>query len=195
MSSILKGFKTVKGSACGLYTVGCCCLPFLCAGLVCCIPAVELSYFKELYENVIKIYGGEKELTKLGDKVKKQRNIFRNAVTQVNSTCKPAIIKADVTLYDVICHADPRVGQLIKGSDVSSLLDEVFRSALNKEYYDLVWTAYKELGGNYHVVVYGLIEYMCQMYDPTCEKVKCYLNLFTSDTSLRVECLAHKDLC
>lgn len=168
------------------------CMPLLCLGCVCVSLHEVIKPCKSL-KKVVKQYGGSAAMNKLAQKVATERAIFRGATTFVNTTTN-ATIFPDLTIWDMILESDVRIGCICSNTST-----HISRMCLDtnkrKEYVDQVWRAYQANGGNYHVIVYGLIEYLCQVYGamPMCNIVEIYVNDFVNDTALRVECLAHKE--
>jgi hypothetical protein len=152
------------------------------------VPAEQVGKMKKMYAQVIDTYGGKRKCKILGIRVQQELDIFRAAVTMVNNTCDPTIIHSDVQLLDVICQANPRIGKIIQDSSSYSVCNK----SKNEDYLNQIWTIYTKQGGNFNLVVYGLIEYLCRMYDPTCDYVQTYLQKFTSDSALRTVCLSCK---
>jgi len=185
-SSIIKAMKVCDKQAFWLKFSGWLCIPCCCIGAACLAVGYIPAAFVEKFTEVITFYGGKDAVRALAELVQKEIRIFRDAVTEVNNSVDPHDIRANIDLFDVICDQEPKINALRSNSYILSGHD--------KNYSKLVWDAYQKHGGNYHVVVYGLIEYMCIKYEPTCSIVEVYLNSITSDTSLRVEVLSHKDL-
>lgn len=192
MSTILKAYANIKYSSWWLWSIGCICIPCCCAGTACLLLAEEISKFKILFPKVIEIYGGKKNCKILGERIRTELNIFCKALTIINSSCSPIIIKTNTTLLEVICHVFPNTGNII--TDVSktgiAFLDQ--KTEKHNEYFNKLWETYTALGGNYQIVVYGIIEYLCQTNEPTSDYVEQYLQEFTSYSALRAECLSYK---
>lgn len=195
-SSILKLMSTYKKTYVAFNITGACCLPVCCIGLACLAPAQVIGHVLEQYDDVIYTYGGPTSLTVLADKIRNERVIFRDAVTIINQLCDPTIIDSDITLLDVIIQINPRIRHIINNSRCigSTLLGIFNKNEKNNEYASLIWNEYEKKGGNYTVIIYGLIEYLCQLHDPTSQYVINFVEKFNVDSALRTECLQYKTI-
>lgn len=185
-SAIVLAKKVCEKQTFWLKLSGWICLPCCCIGCACLAAGYIPEAFAKKFADVIEFYGGKDAVRGLAERVRKEIRIFRAAITEVNNSVDPKDIRADIDLFDVICDHNPKIDALRSNKYILMSHD--------KNYSKLVWDAYQKHGGNYHVVVYGLIEYMCIKYEPTCSIVEVYINNMTGDTSLRVEVLSHKDL-
>jgi hypothetical protein len=184
MSAILKVYKTLQWKVSLLTTSGILCVPFFCFGCICLVPSATYSEFKNRYEKVIRLYGGKKPLKQLGKMVANENEIFRNTISFVNRTYEnPSDINPNINLLDIICEMNPSIKSILTSSWVGKY---------SKEYVKTLYEHYIENCGNYHIIVYGLIEYLCTQYDPTCIKIEDYLNRFVSNGALYLECMDHK---
>lgn len=193
-SNILKIVSSHRKAYLACNVTGVCCIPFCCVGLACLAPAQMIHHILEQYDDVIHTYGGPKSLTVLADKIRKERVIFRDALTIVNRSCDPNIIDPDITLLDVIMQMQPRIGQIIQNSRCAGAQLLGILQKKNYAYTSVIWNAYEKREGNYSVIIYGLIEYLCQLYEPTSQYVINFVEKFNVDSALRTECLHYKDL-
>ena len=195
-SVVLDTFKTLKRQSGALQLFGWLCMPCCCVGAACLAPATQLAAIKDKYAKVVALYGGAAECKRLAALVIAQLNVFRKAVTEVNGSCDPLVIKADLMLHEVIAHVHPRIGKLIRDSNTLTgrlmSIQQATDTRLKDQYLINVYEAYTRLGGDYRVIVYGYPEYVARMYEPTCSIVEAYLDSFTKDTSFRAECLSHQ---
>lgn len=170
----------------GAVTIPCCCL-----GLAFCTGGAMLNIFKDKYEEVVRIYG-KGNLDTLASKVRQEKQLFRAAVTKVNNEVHYSSI-TEVNLIEVMRSMVPRFGQIYNSTTFTSIL-RLHHTHQHEQYYKKIWDEYQNTGGNFHVVIYGLIEYLCTEIDPTCTMMEDVLNKFTADSSLRAECMSHKVL-
>ena len=183
-SEIILAMKDCRKQAFWFKFTGWLCIPWCCLGSICLVAGYSPDEFAAKFAEVISLYGGRDSVRVLAERVHKEITIFRTAVTEVNYSVDPTEIRANIDLFDVICDHNPRINALRS--------NKYILSNHNKNYSHLVWNAYMKHGGNYSVIVYGIIEYMCIKYEPTSSLVEVYLNNVTNHTSLRVEVLAHK---
>ena len=124
----------------------------------------------------------------------------------------PLSIKPSLKPHEAIFEAHPKLRTIIDGTSPfglnvisDALVSAAFASAglsqkactnvaaRTSSYTMQVFNQYEQFGGNYHVIIYGFMEYICTMYDPTCLIVENYLPKFGSDTPARRECLMHQE--
>lgn len=190
MSAIINACKTLQRQKFWLKLTGYLCIPCFCIGFSCIVCGDVLDTFYKKYKQVIAFYGGAEELEKLSIKIKKELGLFREAVTFANFIVEPSIIRSNTTIIDVIFDKNARVKKTLSES-FDFFCD--YKYSKNNDYIDIIWNKYISLGGCYHVLIYGYIEYMCMVVDPTCSKMEHILNKITSDTAFRSECLFHKE--
>jgi hypothetical protein len=156
-------------------------MPLCCVGAVCIVGSHECKRFIEKYKKIIAIYGGEKNMIILANKICKENEIFRTSTTEVNNIISPQFITPNISLFDIISVMNPKIQNIVSNSKKTKT-----------QYISDIWDQYQKNGGNYHVIVYGLIEYLCTIYDPTCITIENYIDPFIADTMMKVECLSHK---
>lgn len=176
-----------------LKTAGWCCIPVCCAGVACFSLADVENAQLSLINRAIAFYGGVPNVKELATKVNREQSLFRAAVTKINNSIDPANIKGDVKLIDIIYHAHPRIKKLLNMGNALVIFDYMDGTKY-ETYYEAIWTEYEQMGGNYHVVIYGILEYICTVYDATCTIAEGYFDRVVSDSAARVECLSHKAL-
>lgn len=164
------------------------CVPCFCSGCVCLAISSATEDIRSKYDAVIKFYGGEKIVVNIAEKVKVQTLIFRHAVTEVNKVVNPRNIVADIDMFMMCKDMCP----LFKAVSVTTLHSFISVANKSESYVVNVWNKYLELGGNYHIVIYGIIEYLCTVADPTSIYVTKYVDLLIKDTAFRSEVLSHK---
>ena len=160
-----------------------------CTGIACITVAATLAPIADALADAVHFYGGEENLKRVANMVYHEQDIFTRAVNAVNSTISPKLIQVNLTLLDIIIANVPRTGSILEQS--MSVTMRLFKSA-KQEYCKAVWDMYVSMGGNYKVIVYGLIEYMCQIYEPTCDNVIRVVDNFNKNGPLRNECTNHK---
>jgi hypothetical protein len=116
---------------------------------------------------------------------------FRTATICANNYVDPKIIKSDITLLEVIKAMCPKIKSLFTISSHDALFTMI--SIVNPAYMQAIWDEYMKLDGNYHVIIYGIIEYIISDSDPTSHNAKKYLLMMTTNTAARAECLSHQD--
>lgn len=188
-SKIVAAGKNNRMSAVFLKLSGWLCLPFCCVGYVCLAPGYICDTLSDNCKKLIELYGGSARLQILAQKIAKELEIFRDAVTLANTVVQPSVIRPDITIIDVIADMNPRIGPIIR-NDISLIL---FPNN-NNSYSTEIWKNYQNDGGNYHVIVYGLIEYLFTVYPPDSIFVDSYINKALKDSSLRTEMLSHKTM-
>lgn len=192
-SAIVSALHTINRQVRLLKVAGWCCIPMFCMGAACLVVASTVDHFRALFRSAIAFYGGEKNLQVLTDKIHAELIIFRNAVTIVNAVARTETIKADVSLLDVIYHAHPRIKSIMQPGTSALLVMSLFNTGIHDSYFDEIWKTYTSMGGNYRVIVYGILEYICMTYEPTCTIAEAYFEkILAANSAARVECLAHK---
>ena len=181
-SAVLSALHQLKKYRFWLKFTGWCCMPMCCIGATCLVTSAVPGQYIPKYEAIVELYGGKEKMKLVAEKVHREMVLFRNAVTAVNNTIDPTIIKSDITLLKLISSMNVKFRQISRESYYNC----------TDIYVDAVWNDYVAKGGNFHVVLYGIMEYICTVYDPTCTIAEIYLNWLTSDTSIRVECLSHQ---
>ena len=184
-SAVVTAYESCSRYAFWAKFVGWSCMPCCCAGLPCLIVGDIPRTFAVKFGMLIELYGGEKKMHMLADKIAEEQSLFRDAVTFVTDTIDATKIKANITLWNVICAMHPKINSLTASLSFDSHFED-------NTYAQQIWDRYVSTGGNYSVIVYGLIEYMCSIYDPTCIIVDECMSKVLSDSSLRVEVLSHK---
>lgn len=143
------------------------------------------------FEDVIDYYG-KANLNRLGDLVQAEQEIFKMAVNTVNHKVNPDVIDINLTLLDVIITMNPTTGRIIQQAKSIYMRFNDSMKPTTQNYHNLVWDEYIKLGGNYRVIVYGLIEYMCQIMEPTSISVCDIITNFNQRGPLRNECTLYK---
>ncbi|KAG2424960.1 hypothetical protein HXX76_014118 [Chlamydomonas incerta] len=183
-------------ATCGFGTLGCLLLPCCCTGLLAIVPAVELADQKRRINKAIAIYGSRKACQVLGKHIQQEIQFFTGAMSEVNATCGALEVQRGVQLMTIIAFTHPRLREVLEnsGSTISRFLVLNHGNAAEKPpYLQKVWDAYVKKGGNYEVVVYGFLEYLCCTHEPTSNYVMGFVDDFVSESSpLYVECMAHK---
>ena len=187
VSRIVQELQAAKKNAFLTKLSGWLCVPFCCIGCACLLVAEIPAKFVEQCNALIDFYDGEKRLGVLAVKIKKEQSLFREAVTQANSVISPELIDPNITLFDVIRDMNPRINSLCM-KDIYFGISKIKNLTYSQE----IWRTYQQNGGNYHVVMYGIIEYMFMVYHVDSNKVADYITKVLSDTSFRVEVLSHK---
>jgi hypothetical protein len=191
-SMILNGIKSCKRSKGLLSCLGVTCMPICCTGIVCLTMGSELGWIAEALADVVNFYGGEQNVKRIAAMVEHEQNIFMRAFNNVNTTISPQLIDVNLTLLDIIICNVPKTGSIIEQSQsITKRTLSLFKTP-NQEYKKAVWDMYTSMGGNYRPVVYGLIEYLCQMHDPTSNVVMYVVDQFNHHGPLRNECALHK---
>lgn len=193
MSSILQATKDLKKTVFWLKFGTIVCMPCCCIGLTCMFIGTDNDDFLQKYKQIIELYG-KINLVLINKKIKQELIIFRNAVSIINKTIDPKLIKQNIRLDNIIFDMNPRIKATLS-SAIDNLFDnvDIFLDGDKKKYSEQIWNKYIELGGSYYVVIYGYIEYMCMMNDPTCNTVKYILDKMVTDSTLRAECLSYKE--
>ena len=187
ISKIVAEGKSTVITAALLKVGGWFCVPFFCLGCLCLAPGYICASFAENCKKLIELYDGRVRLNILAQKIKKEQELFRDAVTQANAVVQPSLIRPNVSLLDVISDMNPRIGPIIR-SDITSIIF----APKDKSYSAEIWKNYQNAGGNFHVIVYGLIEYLFTVYPPDCTLVDSYVKKALQDSSLRTEMMSHK---
>lgn len=188
-SAVVSAYKELKKQTYWLQFGGIACMPCFCMGFICCFFKWNLLESFEVIKKIYAFYGGDAALASLSTKVLRENELFRMSTTRVNQTVPSDLIVCNVTLLQVICANEPRIGAILNDFPIGLYSD---RKVKFNEYCKLVWDEYLRNGGNYHVVVYGLGEHVCGLYDPTSHVAQDYMNNIVSDTQLRQEVLLHK---
>lgn len=157
----------------------------------CLIVDKAVSPFKKKYNMIIEFYGGIAKVRELSQKISHELCIFRDARAAANDLVSAHSIISTVNILDVIFCAHPKIKSIMRPNplDIFNMLADTGKN----QYCMAIWEEYVKRGGNYHVIIYGIIEYMCALYDPTCALMESNINSLLSDTAYRAECLAHKD--
>lgn len=187
-SKLIDGLRQYKKQKCLLNCIGISCIPFCCTGIGCISIAAQLAPVTEALEDVVHFYGGEANVQRLAGKIIHEQHIFARAVNSVNATISPELINTKLTLLDCIIANVPRTGRII---DEAQFLTSRLRTS-SSQHGSAVWDIYLSMGGDYKVVVYGLIEYLSQNYDPTSQTVLHVVNQLNKNSPLRNECQLHK---
>lgn len=183
-STVLTARKSCRKTQFWLKCAGYFCLPCCCLGVSCLTLGEVPKSFLAQYDLLIKMYGGEKKCLEIASKVSRELTLFRTAVTQINNTIDPSLIQTDITLLDVIYANHPRINALrVKSHFNWSSYNSKIHGNTNA-YPTEIYNLYLSMGGDYKVVIYGLIEYLCHLYDPTSTIVLDYLASVITDSSL-----------
>jgi hypothetical protein len=172
------------------------CLPVCCIGINCIIVGDVINDFCPKYKKLIALYGGNIQLEILSKKIEKELELFKKAVTFTNSVVDANIIRINITIMDVIFDMNPRIKNILLSSAMDSLFASVdkLRNEKEKNYSEHIWNRYNEIGGCYHILIYGYIEYLCMLSDSnSSSSIIEMLTKMTSDTIQRVECLSHRE--
>lgn len=132
----------------------------------------------------MKTFGGTDNCRILAGKLRHELEVFNQATTNVNKAIDPNLITSNVNVYDVIFNENPRISAIVK-NDVQFLCNR----GVKQEYLSELWKEYVVLGGNMHVVVYGIVEYVCTMYQYT--SIESFLQKMIVDSAVRREILSH----
>lgn len=184
-SAIVATAKSQAKTTFWLKFFGWLCVPMCCLGFACIGSAMLTEEIKDKFNKLIDFYGGINHVRMIAVRVRIEANLFRRAVTKVNKEVSPRIIISDINLVTVIKDMVPTFKAVCPRS---------FDGEHNTNYSKAIWDAYLEMGGNYHAVIYGLVEYMCTISDPTSINVDSYVQLLIKDSSLRAEVLHQREL-
>jgi hypothetical protein len=163
-------------------------MPFCCVGIACLSIGAQLAPVADALEDVVNFYEGQSNVRRLATKVYYEKNIFMKALNSVNATISPNLININLTLLDCIISNIPKTGRILNEAQYTMNRFKSFNSEHNKA----VWDMYQSMGGDYKVIVYGLIEYLCQIYDPTSQAVMHVVKQLNENSPLRFECQLHK---
>lgn len=172
-----------------LNVLGGCCMPLCSVGITCCVVGSTFKSFSKNYKHLIGMYGGKLNMHRIATMIRQEMEIFKQAVAKVNMTVNPVFIVGDTTILDMVLYAEPVFSAAYMPHH---LMNTVSRCSSNSTYCNVLLTEYLSLGGNYNVIIYGLVEYLCMLYDPTCTVVENVLVHAVGDTVLHVEMMAHK---
>lgn len=190
-----KSFLEIARSSCGsdsfwLKVAGYLCMPVCCIGCSCLFADKSMTEWKDKYDAIIALYGGKQKVKELSAKIANELRLFGTARTVANTKVSPHIIVRDVNMLDIIFCANPLVRQIMGAITLEALV--IFDRKERNEYFTVVWNEYVNLGGNYHVIVYGIMEYLAMICDPTSRVMEYSVNEVLRDTAFRVECLSHR---
>lgn len=191
-SSLLRGLKSCKQTKGLLNCIGITCMPFCCTGIACMSVAAQIAPIADALSDVVHFYGGEKNLQRIANLIHHELDIFMRAVNSVNTTVDARIINVNMTLLDVIITHVTKTGSIIEQSQSSTGRTLAMFKNIHPAYKQSVWDIYNSMGGNYKVIVYGLLEYLSQMYDPTSNAVMSVVYNFNQNGPLRNEVAIHK---
>ena len=165
------------------------CMPVCCMGCICIIPA---KVYEELIidlKKIIKLYT-PKKLEIIAKDISREQSIFIDACIEINKTCEQ--IYPNTTLYDALCVTIPNFKTMIgissRSRDYVSNVDKVAADA----YASKAYSVYIEKGGDINSVIYGLPEYLCTIYDPTCDTMSNLYKKIYTNTQLSQYVLSHK---
>lgn len=187
-SKLIDGLRQCKSQKGWLNCVGVSCMPFCCVGIACLSIGAQLAPVADALEDVVNFYEGQSNVRRLATKVYHEKNIFMKALNSVNATISPNLININLTLLDCIISNIPKTGRILNEAQYTMNRFKSFNSEHNKA----VWDMYQSMGGDYKVIVYGLIEYLCQIYDPTSQAVMHVVKQLNENSPLRFECQLHK---
>lgn len=168
----------------GILSLPCCCIGLSCIGI-----STLSTNFANKYESVIKLYGGREICDLIKIKVDNEIDLFKKAIVQVHLSPLNEDIRCDpnITLLDIVRLHNKRF------DDITKLVFLSYNRHTSKEYNALILDKYIRLGGNIHVIVFGFIEYLLTMHNPTSKVMEAYLHNMSSNTSLRLEILLAKE--
>lgn len=195
-SALVAAFQSTKRNIFWAKFMGYLCMPCCCVGMACLLGATEPDAILKVLKHVIAFYGDKDNCKRLSQMVAKEQAIFRECIGKVNSTINPACIDTKIHLLQLICMMDAKFGA-IHGNDKFSLSLSLFlvddqKKRMQEQYYSELWAAYKAMGGNEHVIMYGIGEYICDMYDASSLIAQGYLVKLVGPTQLRQEVLLHR---
>lgn len=178
-SALLIAMKSVQNVYLRWMTIGWLCVPICFLGCYCVTFADTPRSFYIKYKALVAFYGGRQNMINLNKRIQMELQIFARALGGDEG----------ITLLDVIQDMNPRFRTCCD----YSLLSQMFQNR-NTVFSGIVWDKYISLGGNYHVIIYGLFEYLCMFNEPTSEYVDGFLEMFLIRNSvLKAEILSHKD--
>ena len=144
---------------------------------ICCFEESPRSIYLK-YKAIVEFYGGRQNLCNLNASIKKELQLFDEALANEDIF---------MTILDVIQDMDPRFCTCCDYSlNMSHGKNIVFST--------FIWEKYLRLGGNYHVIIYGLFEYLCMFHEPTSKYICGFLEMMLVRNSvLKKEILSHKN--
>lgn len=166
------------------------CMPLCCIGLSCIMIRDMVLNFAPKFKKIIAIYGGEDNLEILSEKIKREIVLFTEAVKFANVVVDATCINQNIKIIDVIFYMFPKIKNNLS-VDSNQLYNEDRQTIYNEQ----IWERYLKLGGCYHVIVYGYIEYICMTTEPLIlsTSVELIINKFITNSKLSSECLSHKN--
>lgn len=193
-SRLVIGLTSLKRYSFWAKFAGCLCMPFFCAGLACCVPAIALDDVKKKLECVVSSIYSPKVLHALRIKVDREQKIFMDACSNVIARTTPRFIIPRMTLIESIRATDRRIKEIVKDPSASFdlLIDRDTIDGRNQFKLD-VYNEYVSLGGNMSVILYGLPEYMAFLVDPTSDFMMNLYSEVTVDSQLSRLMFEHKE--
>lgn len=201
-SQLVAHYNTNIKNIRGLNLCGILCLPCCCAGCSFFILKKIPQEFNDKINKVINLYGGNEACNFLREKINIELQIFRNAVTKINNTINPEYIIADINILEMILYSNTKIKNIFKGINTSFDLNYTSKYTLSllrnnidntKTYILAIWNEYLNNNGNYHVIIYGVLEYFASLYSEVSDPLMDSMNALLDDTSFRTEILSHKD--
>ena len=171
------------------------CMPLCCIGLSCVMIREVILNFGPKFKKIIAIYGGETNLEILTERIKRELRLFNESVRFANLVVDATCINQNITITDVIFYMFPEVKKNLSiDSNQIYIENEAYSKNEDRQrmYNEQIWERYMKLGGCYHVIVYGYIEYMCMNTDPLSTNIEIIIDKFLTDSKLSTECLSHK---
>ena len=170
---------------------GCLCMPCCCLGCSFLILKKIPQEYNNNYRKIVEFYGDRHSCNRLRSLINIELQIFRKSVTQVNDTIDPNLIFSDISIIDIILRNNIKINKIFKGINSSFDLTNNLKQ-INNEYSVAIWNEYLKNNGNYHIIIYGIIEYLSGIYSEVSEITNSFMENIISDTTLRSEILSHK---
>lgn len=174
-----------------LKILGVLCVPCCCAGCICMALSTEVTTYAQLYARLIDFYGGIVLARQMATRVRKQIQIFEEAVRHVNNTSDPKTLSIDpqLTLFDLIRYYNTRFNEVCKSASAGGILEAIQDLQRNSKraYHSAVYNTFIQMGGNPDDVIYGFIELLLETADPTSTFAIGYVKQILTNTSLKNE--------
>lgn len=156
------------------------CMPCCCIGLACWTPAKAVECELSPLKRVIDKYTPQL-LDKLRIAVDREESLFLRACLNVNNETTTTSIYPNITLLDAICASEEHTKNVI----CKFRLPKIFQDNQDRLNYEKqVYSEYIKIGGNPAIVIYGLPEYLCIIYDPTSLQALSYFKGIGGSTQL-----------
>ena len=174
--------KSTKSTNFWLKFWGYLCIPACCVGCVCLGVSLEIGEIALLYSKLVDFYGGVIIARQMANRIRIQKQIFKEAVIHVNNTFEN--IDPNLTIFDLVRKYNHRFNAVFAQDTLESMFNS---SAHYTAYYKAVWDTFIEMQGNPNTVIYGFIECILENVDPTSLKAIYYAKLIINNISLRNE--------